>query len=99
MTHFEFAVGDGVTVCFVSDRHAGTVIAVSKKRVTVQRDTATVVAGSVQDGSAVYRYERNPAGIIEKYSLRNNHKWIRVGDSLSGDYIVPGRYEYYDPHF
>lgn len=40
-----FKVGDGVTLCFYSDRDAYTVIAVTAKTITIQRDKATLLNG------------------------------------------------------
>lgn len=40
-----YEVGDGVTLCGYSDRHAYTVIAVTKTQITLQRDKATLLNG------------------------------------------------------
>lgn len=40
-----YKVGDGATLCGYSDRHAYTVIAVTAKTVTLQRDKATLLNG------------------------------------------------------
>ena len=39
---FNVKVGDGVTICLWSDRHAATVIKVTKSSVTVRQDKATL---------------------------------------------------------
>jgi hypothetical protein len=99
MTTFE-GIGSGATVCMVSDRHAATIIDMTETRITIQWDRVTVVKGSVQDGSAEYEYAWNPGGIIEKYSLRKNGRWVLVGDSSNtGQRLLPNRSEYHDPHF
>lgn len=99
MAHFDFSVGDGATICFVSDRHAATVVSTTRKTVTIQWDTEEIVSGSRFDGSAKYVFYRNTNAPMETYSLRNNNKWVRTGESKNGTYIVPGRGSYYDPHF
>ena len=40
-----FKVGDGVTLCGYSDRSAYTVIKVTEKTITIQRDKATLLNG------------------------------------------------------
>jgi len=40
-----FKIGDGVTLCGYSDRDAYTVIAVTAKSITVQRDKSTLLNG------------------------------------------------------
>ena len=40
-----YKVGDGVTLCGYSDREAYTVIAVTPKTITIQRDKATLLNG------------------------------------------------------
>ena len=98
----KFNVGDGASVCFFSDRHAATVVDVSEdgKRVTAQTDTATVVEGRVQDGSAEYNYERNPIGSIYRFSLRKNGRYVNVGSKMTdGPVLGIGRSHYWGPHF
>ena len=41
----EFKVGDGASVCFYSDTEAYTVIKVTPKTITLQRDKATLLNG------------------------------------------------------
>lgn len=42
----QFKIGDGATIIRWTDRNAGTIIAVSKRRVMVQRDKVTLLNGS-----------------------------------------------------
>lgn len=104
-------IGMGATMGFGSDRHAATVIEVrpfksgarkgEARAVIVQQDTATVVSGSTQDGSASYEYSPDLNGRIREYTIRPNGKWVAKGESLRfGSRLGLGhRSEYYDPHF
>jgi hypothetical protein len=44
-----FKVGEGATICGYSDRHAGTVIAMTAKSVTIRMDKATLLNGMNSD--------------------------------------------------
>lgn len=96
-------VGMGATVCYYSDRHAGTIITVSKsgKRVTVQEDTATRTDKNGMSDAQAYSYEPNPNGSVTTFSKRKNGCWVRVGEgSRSGTGLVLGtRDEHYDYSF
>ena len=96
-------IGDGATIFFYSDRHVATVIAVSAngKRVEVQYDTAIRTDSNGMSESQDYRYERNPFGTIEIYTLRKNGQYIHDGDPMrSGRVIRFGeRDEYHDFSF
>jgi len=93
------AVGDGVTMCFFSDRHACTVIKRTAKTVTVQRDKATRSDGNGMSDAQSYEYERDPGGATYVFSLRKNGTWRQRGDSDRGTRLVAGRREYYDFSF
>lgn len=95
-------VGDGATINFYSDRHAATVIDVSKngRVVTVQIDKATRVDDRGMSESQDYVYERVPDGAIMEFSKRKNGRYIRAGESLNGTSLTIGvRSEYYDFSF
>jgi hypothetical protein len=54
------------------------------------------------EGTQRYRYERNTEGRIEKYTLRKNGKWKRVGvgSNERGGYLIVGkRSHHYDYNF
>ena len=107
-------IGAGVTICGYSDRQAATVIAVSSngKTVTVQDDTQTLdknasnltfTAGGFMghvSGTQVYTYERNTNGMVRKFSLRKNGRWVKAGENPAyGTAIVSGRNGHYDYNF
>jgi len=93
------AVGDGVTMCHFTDRHAGTVIKRTPKTVTVQRDKATRVDGNGMSDAQQYEYERDPEGATYVFSLRKNGTWRQRGHEEQGTRLVAGRREYYDFSF
>ena len=106
-------IGDGATVCFFSDRRAGTIINVSKsgKKVDVQLDKATLINRDELEfspggfcchveGIQKYAYEPDPDGVIWRFSLRKNGKYVRSGDSINGTRLILGiRAEHYDFNF
>lgn len=108
----EPVVGMGATVLLWSDRHAATITNVQQVRgkliVTVQNDRATLVAGSSHDGSAEYRYSRNPGGSENHFRREDDGRWQRVvinrqtgrWGKVSGSGLRIGeREEYLDPSF
>lgn len=106
-------VGMGATVCFYTDRHAATVIAVweerGKRYVTVQQDTARRTDNYGMSDMQEYDYSADPNG--SKYTYRYNEKtvmWDRVSKSPeTGRWKKQGhpalslghRSEYYDFSF
>ena len=92
-------VGDGATICYRSDTHAATIIAVSKsgKRVTVQRDVATRTDSNGMSESQSYEYTPNIDGEVETFSLRKNGRWVKKGEAVNGTGLMFGvRREYFD---
>lgn len=107
----EIGVGDGVTLCLYSDRHAYTVIAKTAKTITIQRDKATLdpnfkpqweVGGfaghCTNQDEQKWTYERNPNGEIKKcYWSERLGRYTTGGDQSIR--ISPGRREFYDYNF
>lgn len=104
-------VGDGVTICLHSDRHAGTVIKKTKTTITIQRDKATldpnfkpeIVAGGyagncTNNEDQTYTYERDPEGMIETFRWSKKNARYQGGDDGSIK-VIKGRYEFYDYNF
>jgi len=92
--------GMGVTELCYTDRHPYTVMRVlSPNKCTVTRDDYRVVAGSTQDGSAVYEYATNTTygEVVLRRNKRN--QWKREGDSQGNTYAMGYRVEYRDPSF
>ena len=51
-------------------------------------------------GKQRYEYAPNPDGAIDKFTLRNNGQYVRVGESKTGTrLIVGGRESYHDFNF
>lgn len=105
----ELRIGDGATVVFHSDRHAGTIINRTPKWIEWQEDNAKLISGKplVVAGGFVghfdnfqeYEYKPNLEGVIRRFTLRKNGKWIQMGDSMTGCYLIPGRSKFYDRNF
>lgn len=107
----EIEVGDGVTICYYSDRHACTVIARTKCSLTIQRDKAILdpnfkpewVAGGfaghcTNAEEQSYTYERDPNGEIYKCNWSEKNGRFQYGSDGSIR-IRRGRHEYYDYNF
>ena len=92
-------VGMGITECWYSDCHPGTIsrISPSGKTLWYKRDKAKVIAGSCADGSAEYEITPDPNAHEEKATLRKNGQFRASGTNC---FIAIGhRREYYDPSF
>jgi len=93
-------VGMGATLCGWSDRHACTIVWVSKsgKKIGVQGDKAIRVDNLGMSDSQNYEYERQPDSHISYFTLRKNGMWKQVGSSY-GCLKIGVRDEYYDYSF
>lgn len=107
----EIEVGDGVTYHLWSDSYACTVIARTKKTLTIQRDKATLdpnfkpewipggfsaICTNCEDQS--WTYERDPNGTV--YVCHWSEKKGRYQSGEDGSIrISRGRHEYYDYNF
>lgn len=102
-------VGDGATVNLWSDRHACTIIKVTKNTVTVQRDTANLnpdfkpefipggFAGHcTNQNEQSYTYERDEQG--EVTTIHWSEKYQRYGRP-GFPTLSKGRHEFYDYNF
>lgn len=96
-------VGMGVTEILYSDKHAYTVIEVSKsgKKASIQRDTATRTDDNGLSEVQSYRYEENLDGEIQQIKLYADGLWhINKRGKGKGNVVVVGiRHEYRDPTF
>lgn len=90
------AVGMGATVLCWTDRHAATIIKVTPKTVTVQRDHAIRIDQNGMSESQTYRYEPNPNGEIQAF--RMTRRGLRHGHSGNG-LLIGDRREYHDFSF
>ncbi len=104
----EVEVGDGITVCLWSDKHAGTVVKRTKCSITIQYDKATlnpefkpeIVAGGfaghcTNQNEQTYTYERQPESRTETYRWSEKYGIFKNDDIK----IINGRHEFYDYNF
>jgi hypothetical protein len=89
-----FNVGDGVTICYWTDRRAATVIKVTSATITVQQDISTRIDKNGVSEIQEYKYKANPKGCTSIFRLtkcgwRNKNK----------EGLMLGRHSYYDYSF
>ena len=94
---YNIQVGDGVTICYYTDREAGTIIKRTKNTITYQQDKAIRIDDNGMSDFQEYRYERNPNGKIEVYHWSNKYGCFR--NSKNHLYVINGRHEYFDYSF
>lgn len=95
--HVRPEVGMAATVCFHTDRHAGTITQVSKTggSFIVQRDKAIRTDSNGQSDAQSYTYERDPHG--SEYHFRRTARGYRCASTTG---IIFGRRdEFMDPTF
>jgi len=86
-------VGMGATILCWSDRHAATIVKVTKCQIHVQQDKARIVNGDIYSGCS-YAFERDENAPVVIF--RKTKRGWRNG----GYCLLPGRREeYYDPSF
>jgi hypothetical protein len=90
-------LGGPATIQFWSDRHAGTVIALGSRIVTIQIDISRLISGSIQSESQRYEYERDPNGAIFKATKRQDGTWRLMGEQARVTFS--GRHAWRDPSF
>jgi len=92
-------VGMGATRLMWTDRHAYTVIEVSRngKRCVVQRDKATRTDSNGMSDCQTWAYEPDPNGYKATLSLRKDGRWRRVGGTCL--FAVGWRDEHFDYSF
>ena len=90
------AVGTGVTMLAWTDRHAGTVVKVTRTQVHVRRDKATRVDKNGLSESQTYRYEPDAEGSVYVFRLtKRGWRCTKMGWGL----LIGERAEYVDPSF
>ncbi len=89
-------VGMGATIVMWSDRHAATIVKVTRTQIHVQQDNARRIDGNGVSIYQEYEYTPNPkAKIIVYRKTKRGYRetgggsWLRIGE----------REEYYDPDF
>jgi hypothetical protein len=109
--HNTIKVGDGMTICAYRDRHAGTVIKVTPKRIFIQLDKAEldkswkpeIVPGGfsghcINNDTQVYNYSPNPDGPVYQASLCIDGR-IRTSVRTGRMLVINGRHQHYDYNF
>lgn len=94
-------VGMGATRLCWSDRHAATIVEVSKsgKALAIVEDIATRIDKNGMSESQEYTFAPGTGSPVW-YTLRKNGAWVRKGDSIKGERLaVGGRSEYHDFSF
>jgi len=95
-------VGMGCTMLGWTDRHAATIVSVSKdgKTIGIVQDIATRIDNNGMSDTQQYSYAPGE-GTDRLYTLRKNGKWVRKGEGIkNGSRIAIGfRDEYYDYSF
>lgn len=79
-------VGMGATILSWTDRHAATIVEVSKsgKSIVVQEDNAKRVDTNGMSDAQNYEHTPNTDAPRITYTLRKNGQWVRQGDPLKG---------------
>jgi hypothetical protein len=92
-------VGDGATIQYHSDRHAGTVIQVTQngRRIVVQEDKATRTDSNGMSESQTYTFEPDPQGSTHIATLRKDGTYRLSGGKTLVNVGV--RSQFYDYFF
>lgn len=73
-------IGMGCTMTSYTDRHAGTIIAMTAKTITVQEDDAKRTDGNgMCDMGQQYDYSHNPKGAISIFRMTKRKGWRDTG--------------------
>lgn len=101
-------VGDGATIHYWSDAHAGTVVKKTAKTLTIRQDKATLAedwkpefipggfaAHCINQNEQRWTYEPNENGCV--YVAYWSEK--KCGYYSHGLHVTPGRHEFYDYNF
>ena len=104
---FDVKVGDGCTICYYTDRKAGTIIGISddEKTITVQEDKATRTDTRGESDWQEYEFERDLNGTIHTFKRTRKYKSLYTDNGISkwGDYgtslLFGVRREYFDYSF
>lgn len=102
-------IGDGVTVCYWTDRKAYTVIRMTPHTLTLQRDKVTHANGykpeyipggfgahCTNNAEQKWEYSADPEGEIVRAYWHPSQRCFMVNKTLK---VVPGRHEFYDYNF
>lgn len=87
-------VGMGATICYWTDRAAGTIVKVTKTQIHVQMDNAQRVDNNGMSDSQSYSYSPDPNGAIRVFR-KTKKGWNCHGAGL----IIGRRMAYHDYSF
>ena len=90
----EPVVGMGATICCWTDRHAATIVKVTRCQIHVQEDIATRTDDNGMSESQRYEYQPDPNGAVIVFR-KTKHGW----KSKSGGLLVGVRRHYHDFSF
>jgi hypothetical protein len=90
----EPAVGMGATICCWTDRHAATIVKVTRCQIHVQEDIATRIDNNGMSECQQYEYRPDPNGAVIVF-----RKTKRGWKSKSGGLLIGTRRHYYDFSF
>ena len=88
-------VGMGATILCWTDRHAGTIVKVTRTQVHVQRDTATRVDANGMSEAQDYKYAADPTGTVEVFRMTRKGYRNSAGNGL----LIGSRRAYHDYSF
>lgn len=93
-------VGMGATLRVGSDAYPYTIVEVTGKTLTAQRDNAKLVSGSRMSEDQEYEYEPNPNAKKNVFTLRKNGRWVEKGAGMnSASLFIGHRRQYMDPSY
>ncbi len=92
-------VGMGATICYWSDRHAATIIQVTRngKRIVLQEDIAIRTDSNGMSEMQTYQFERDPNGALHIATKRKDGSYRITGGKTRVS--IGNRSEYYDYSF
>jgi hypothetical protein len=88
-------VGMGATILCWTDRHAGTIIRVTRTQVHVQEDNATRTDSNGMSENQDYAYEADPQGKVHVFQTTKKGYRNRAGNGL----LIGTREKYHDYSF
>jgi len=90
-------VGDGATVYLYTDRHAATVVRVSKSGRTawIQPDSAKRIDNNGMSESQDYEYSANTDAQLIRVSIRKDGQWRKSGEYTKVAFGIRNAYHDY----
>jgi len=94
-------VGQGCTLLYFTDRVPATIIRATPKLIEVQEDNYERLDTNGMSDTQDYSYTANPKGTVHTFTLRQNGRWVRKGETISNGLrcSIGIRRRYYDYSF